>query len=97
MGNIITTFCNRLGISEDQACERKDHYHLSGSKNKRIGNKVCKISEVSNTYGINLDATDSVFNILKKKVLPQQGAERFLDVREIGEQKYQKFDGKDRR
>ena len=52
---------------------------------------------MSNTYGINLDATDSVFNILKKKVLPQQGAERFLDVREIGEQKYQKFDGKDRR
>ena len=31
------------------------------------------------------------FNVLTKNVLPQQGAEWFLDMEEIGEEKYQKF------
>ena len=31
------------------------------------------------------------FNVLTKKVLPQQGAEWFLDMQEIGEEKCQKF------
>ena len=95
MGN-ITTFCDQFGISEDQACKREDHYQLSGSKNKRIQNKVCKISEVFNTYDVNFDAKDSVFNVLTKSVLPQQDAEQFLNVQEIGEEKYEKF-VKDRR
>lgn len=55
--------------------QMEDHYQFSGLKNKRIQNSVCKISEVFNTYDVNFDAVDIVFNALTKQVLPQQGAE----------------------
>lgn len=71
--------------------QMEDHYQFSGLKNKRIQNSVCKISEVFNTYDVNFDAVDIVFNALTKQVLPQQGAEWFLDVQEIGGEKYQTF------
>ena len=48
-GNTITTFCDRFGISQDQICERENHYQLS-RKN------VCKISEVFDTYDVNFDS-----------------------------------------
>ena len=58
---------------------------FSGLKNKS------KISKVFNTYDVNFDAVDIVFNALTKQVLPQQGAEWFLDMQEIGGEKYQTF------
>ena len=36
---------------------------------------MCKISEVFNTFDVNFDLTDNLFNVLTKKLLPQQGTE----------------------
>lgn len=43
------------------------------------------------TYVVNFDATGSLFNVLTKNVSQQQGAEQFLKLEQIGEEKYQKF------
>ena len=91
MSNIIADFCEKFGIAEDEAWKRENHYQLSGSKNRRIQDKVGKISEVFHTYDVGFDDTDGVFNILTKKVLPQPSAERFLDVQKIGEERYECF------
>lgn len=44
-----------------------------------------------NTNDINFDVTDSVFNVLTRKVVPKQFAEQFPDVQKIGGEKYQKL------
>ena len=40
MGNIIATFCDRFGISEDQMWKWEDHYQLSESKNTRLKQRL---------------------------------------------------------
>ena len=89
MGNFNATFYDRFNISKNLICKREDQYQLSGSKNKRIRNNVCKISEAFNTYDKNIDAMDRAFHALTNMVLPEQVAKQFLDVQEIGEEKYQ--------
>ena len=86
ISNIITSFCDKFGISESEACKREDHYQLSGSKNSRIRINVSKISDVFSTYGVSFDATDNVYNVLTMKVLPRKDAEQFLTVKEIGKE-----------
>ena len=90
ISNIITSFCDKFGISESEACKR-DHYQLSGSKNSRIRSNVSKISDVFSTYGVSFDATDNVYNVLTMKVLPKKDAEQFLTVKEIGKESYVNF------
>ena len=51
---IITSFCDKFGILESEACKREDHYQLSGSKNSRIQSNLSKISNVFSTYGVSL-------------------------------------------
>ena len=91
ISNIITSFCDKFGISESEACKREDHYQLSGSKNSRIRINVSKISDVFSTYGVSFDATDNVYNVLTMKVLPSKDAEQFLIVKEIGKESYISF------
>ena len=66
----IADFCEKFGITDDEARKRENHYQLSASKNCRIQDNVGKISEVFHTYNVGFDGTDRVFNFLTKKVLP---------------------------
>ena len=91
ISNIITSFCDKFGISESEAYKREDHYQLSGLKNSRIRINVSKISDVFSTYGVSFDATDNVYNVLTMKVLPSKDAEQFLIVKEIGKESYISF------
>ena len=91
LGNIMESFCETFGIEENQSRERDEHYQLSGSKNYRITNNIAKISTVFKTHGVNFDGSDVVYNILTKKVLPNIVAEQFLEVRSIGQDKYNEF------
>ena len=91
MSNITADFCEKFGIVEEEAQKRENHYQLSGSKNRRIQDIVGKISEVFHTYDVGFDGTDGVFNILTKKVFPQPSTERFLDVQNIGKERYECF------
>ena len=97
MGNIMTTFCDRFGISEDQACKRKDQYQLSGSKNKRNQNNVFKISEVFNTYDVNFDATDSVLMFFPRKFYHNKVLSNSWMCKKWGREILKVCDGKDRR
>ena len=91
ISNIITSFCDKFGISESEACKREDHYQLSGSKNFRIRSNVSKIGDVFSTYDVSFDATDNVYNVLTMKVPPKKDAEQFLTVKEIGKECYVNF------
>ena len=91
LGNIMESFCETFEIEENQSRKRDEHYQLSGSKNYRITNNITKISTVFKTHGVNFDLSDVVCNILIKKVLPNFVAERFLEVRPFGQEKYNEF------
>ena len=91
VSNIIASFCDRFSIFESEGCKRENHYQLSGSKNSGTGSNISKISDVFGTYDVTFDATDNVYNVLTMKVLPQKDAERFLAVKEIGEESYETF------
>ena len=88
MGNIIEDFSEVFGLKEDQARKRDEHYQITGSKNKRITDNAKKLAEVFTTHEVNFDIA---FNILTKKVLPNALADRFLEVKYIGEQRYSEF------
>ena len=87
----MESFCETFGIEENQSRKRDEHYQLSGSKNYRITNNIAKISTVFKTQGVNFDGSDVVYHILTKKVLPNIVAERFLELRSIGQDKYNEF------
>ena len=87
----IANFCEKFGITEDEARKQENHYQLLRSKNRRIQDNVGKISEMIHTYHVGFDGTDGLSNILTKKVLPQPSAVRSLDVQETGEEKYECF------
>ena len=91
ISNIITSFCDKFGISESEACKREDHYQLSGSKNSRIRSNVSKISDVFSTYGVRFDETGNVYNVLTMRVLPKKDVEQFFTVKEIGKESYVNF------
>ena len=83
---MIKDFCETFGINDNQNTKSDDHYQLAGSKNTRIGNNVEKLSAIFNTYNVNFNHTDSVYNILTMKVIT-----RFLDSVKIGQERYEKF------
>ena len=72
MGSIVGNFCETFGIEENQSRKRDEHHQLFGSKNKRIYSNTEKILRVFQTHNVNFEASDSVFNILTKKVLPSR-------------------------
>ena len=88
LGNIIKDFCETFGIEDDQSKKAENHYQLSSSKNTRIGGKVEKLLSVFSTYNINFGPSDVVFNIFIIKVLPEKEATRFLQVENIGQERY---------
>ena len=83
--------CETFGIEENQSRKRDEHHQLFGSKNKRIYSNTEKILRVFQTHNVNFEASDSVFNILTKKVLPSKEAECFLNAKEIGKARYEQF------
>ena len=91
MGSIVGNFCETFGIEENQSRKRDEHHQLFGSKNKRIYSNTEKILRVFQTHNVNFEASDSVFNILTRKVLPSKEAECFLNAKEIGKARYEQF------
>ena len=64
MGNIVDSFCETLGIEENQSLKKDEHYQLSGSKNQRTHNNTEKISSVFTDYEVSFDESKNVFNVL---------------------------------
>ena len=89
--NMIKDFYETFGINENQNTKSDDHYQLAGSTNTKIGNNVEKPSAIFNTYNVNFNHTDSVYNILAMKVLPAKESTRFLDSVKIGQERYEQF------
>ena len=88
---MIKDFCQTFGINENQNTKSDDLYQLAGSKNTRIGDNVEKLSAIFNTYNVNFNHTDSVYNILAMEVLPAKESTPFLDSVKIGHKRYEQF------
>ena len=69
----------------------RDHYQMTGGTKKRIKDNVGKLKEVMKPYDVTFDKTDSIFNIISKRVLPEKAAEELLDIRNISENIYKEF------
>ena len=91
MGSIINKFCETFGIDEKQSTKRDENHQLTGSKNSRIEINCTKLSHVFSEHDVTLEGQGSIYNILKKKVLPMDMADQFLQVREIRQTKYEEF------
>ena len=91
IGNMIKDFCETFGINDNQNAKSDEHYQLAGSKNIRIRDNVEKLSAIFNTYNVNFNHSDSVYNILTMKVLPAKESTRFLGSVKIGQERYDQF------
>ena len=79
MGNIIQDFCDVFNI-QNEAPKRTQHYQLAGSKNERISDNIKNISDVFYSNEINFEKSDVLFNVLTKKVLPENFVKEFLEI-----------------
>ena len=70
---------------------RDKNHQLTGSKNSRIETNCTKLSHVFSEHDVTFEGEDSVYNIFTKKVLPMGMADRFLQVKEIEQTKYEEF------
>ena len=70
---------------------REDHYQLTAGTNKRITDNAGKLKEVIKIYDVTFGKTDSVFNIISKRVLPEKAADELLDIRNVGKAIYKEF------
>ena len=62
-----------------------------GTSNARVTDNVGKLEAVFPDHNINFKSTDSVFNVITKKVLDPNLANVFLDCEAIGEALYNNF------
>ena len=68
MGNIIGNCCDMI---QGQAPKRSHHYQLDSSKGQRLNEGLKKLSAVLSKHEVNFSETELVYNIIKKKVLPE--------------------------
>ena len=90
MGNIIEDFCEVFNI-HSEAPKRTQHYQFTGSKNQRINDNVKKMSEVFASHEVNFENSDVLYNVLTKKVLPDNLAKEFLEIEKEGQCLYEQF------
>ena len=90
MSQITEAFLESLRLNSDKI-NGQDHYQLTWGTNKEITDNKGKLKEVMKAYDVIFDKTDSVFNIISKRVLPEKAAEELLDTRNIGENMYEEF------
>ena len=90
MGNIIQDFCDVFNI-QNEAPKRTQHYQLAGSKNERISDNIKNISDVFYSNEINFEKSDVLFNVLTKKVLPENFVKEFLEIDREGRKLCEQF------
>ena len=90
MENIIADFCEVFNI-HNEAPKRTQHYQLTGSKNQRINDNVKKMSGVFASHEVNFENSDVLYNVLTKKVLPDNLAKEFLEIEKEGQCLYEQF------
>ena len=66
-------------------------YQLTGSKNERINQGICKLIQVFVSHEVNFDETVLVFNVITKKVLPEKYSKEFLEIDDESDKLYNSF------
>ena len=90
IGNIIEEFCEDFE-AHGEVPERFQHYQLTGSKSERIKEGVGKLIQVFVSHKVKFDETDLVFNVITKKLLPEEFAKEFLGIEDEGNKLYKLF------
>ena len=83
MGNIIQDFCDVFN-TQNQAPKRIQHYQLAGSKNERISDNVKNTSDMFCSNEINFEKSEVLFNVLTKKMQPENFVKEFLEIEREG-------------
>ena len=91
IGAIVEEFETYFKSRGNISGTRNRHYQLTGSKNKRISENVNKLTEVMNAFNVSFNNSTNVYNIFTKKVMPEQFVTNFLNLENIGKEKYHKF------
>ena len=90
MGNIIQDFCEVFNI-QNEAPKRTQHHQLTGFKNERIDDDIKKMSYLFCSHELNFEKSDVLFNVLTKKVLPENLAKEFLETEREGRKLHEQF------
>ena len=69
----------------------KEHYQLSGSKNKRILDNAQKLPQILNVHNLSFENTKNLSNVLTNKVMPNDQALRFFNAGGTGTDEYKLF------
>ena len=69
----------------------KEHYQLSGSKNKRISDNTQKLSQILDSHNLSFENTKNLYYVLTNKLMPNDQARRFLNAGGTGADKYKLF------
>ena len=64
---------------------------MTGSKSERINEVVGKVIQVFLSHKVKFDETDLVFNVITKKLLPEEFAKEFLGIEDEGNKLYKLF------
>ena len=64
---------------------------MTGSKSERINEVVGKVIQVLLSHKVKFDETDLVFNVITKKLLPEEFANEFLGIEDEGNKLYKLF------
>ena len=88
LSSLSEEFCRNNQVKTQN---RKQHYQLAGSTNKRISANVNKLLDVIDVFEIDFQSNDSVYNVVSKAVLPEDASSELLRHETIGEGLYHNF------
>ena len=84
MNRIIDDFLDRFNKSENQN-------KPNGIAEVRMKPNVCMLKEIFDTQDVTFEESDSVNNIIMKRVKPDAAAKEFVDLDKEGEKRYPSF------
>ena len=90
MNTIIDAFQNSLNL-KSWGRTRDEHYQIGGGTNVRMMENVQKLMNVMTVHETTFEKSDSVYNIISKRVLPDAATVHLLDFDTNGETMYESF------
>ena len=91
ISSIIEDFTNAFHLKGNTGNKQDEHYQLRGTKNSRIYANIKKLTSVFENFNIGFETTETLANVITNKVMPVELAQKFLQAKERGYERYLKF------
>ena len=89
MSLILDQFADRYDLRGSK--NAKEHYQLSGTKNKRISDNTNTLLSTLDFHNLSFENTDNLFNVVTNKIMPNDQSLKFLGASRTGTEKYNLF------